>query len=294
MALRPTWQGHLRLSLVTCPVALYTATSPKGDVHFNMLHKTTHNRIRMIPTDPETGPVDRADIVKGFEVEKGRYVIVTQDEINAVKLESTRTIDIERFVDLADIDRMYWNDPYFLVPDGKIAAEAFAVIREAMSRQARIALGRVVLHQRERLLAIEPREEGMLAYSLRTHDEVRSPKEVFGLIPDVKPNAQMIDIAEKIIDQLQGPFEPEAFTDRYEDALKTLIAQKQKGKGPVPVEEPDDTSASDLMEALRRSLGGSGSPAPRRSTGRTAADKTGGRAKKAAPSKRASGGRKRA
>jgi DNA end-binding protein Ku len=285
MAPRPTWQGHLRLSLVTCPVALYTATSPKGDVHFNMLHKTTRNRIRMVPTDPETGPVERSDIVKGYEVEKGRYVIVTPDEIDAVKLESTRTIDIERFVDVADIDRMYWNDPYFLVPDGKMAAEAFAVIREAMGRQERIALGKVVLHQRERLLAIEPRDKGMLAYSLRTHDEVRNPAEVFGSIPDVKPDAQMIEIAERIIDQLQGPFEPASFEDRYEEALKRLIAQKQKGKGgPVKVEEPEDTSTSDLMEALRRSLGHQGAPAPRRTSGARAPAK--GRAKPAAKGRR--------
>jgi len=292
MAPRPTWQGHLRLSLVTCPVALYTATSAKGDVHFHMLHNTTHNRIRMVPTDPETGPVERSDIVKGYEVEKGRYVIVTQDEINAVKLESNRTIDIERFVDVEGIDRMYWNDPYFLVPDGKIAAEAFAVIREAMSRQERIALGRVVLHQRERLMAIEPRGRGMLAYSLRTHDEVRNPADVFGSIPDVAPDSQMIEIAEKIIDQLQGPFEPSTFEDRYEEALKRLIAAKQKGKGgPVKVEEPQDTSSSDLMEALRRSLG-QGGPAPRRAAASRAGAAKAGRAKPAA--KRAASGRRRA
>src|SRR5437868_6848811 len=116
MAARPTWQGHLRLSLVSCPVALYTATDSGGDVRFNMLHKTTHNRIRMIPTDPELGPVDRADIVKGYEIEKDRYVVVTPDEIDAVRLESTRTIDIDRFVDAAGIDRLYWNDPYYMVP----------------------------------------------------------------------------------------------------------------------------------------------------------------------------------
>ena len=124
MAARPTWQGYLRLSLVSCPVALYTATSRSGDVSFNMLHKDTHNRIRMIPTDPDSGPVDRADIVKGFEIEKGRYVVLTQDEINNVKLETTRSLDIERFVDEADIDRLYWNAPYFLVPDGDMAVEA--------------------------------------------------------------------------------------------------------------------------------------------------------------------------
>ncbi len=256
MAIRPTWQGHLRLSLVTCPVALYTAISPRGDVHFNMLHKSTNNRIRMIPTDPETGPVERADIVKGYEVEKGRYVVVTQDEIDSVKLESTRTIDIERFVALDEIDRLYWNDPYYLAPDGKMAAEAFAVIREAMTRQDRIAIGRLVLHQRERMLALEPRGEGMAAYSLRTRDEVRDASQVFDSIPEVKADPKMIQIAEKIIDQLEGPFDPSEFTDRYEQALKALIAAKQKGKGgAVKVDEPKDTDASDLMEQLRRSLG---------------------------------------
>ena len=259
MALRPTWQGHLRLSLVSCPVALYTATSPQGEVHFNMLHKSTHNRIHMIPTDPETGPVERSDIVKGYEIDKDRYVIVTPEEIDAVRLDSTRTIDIERFVDVDDIDRIYWNDPYFMVPDGKLAAEAFAVIREAMTRTERIALGRVVLHQRERLLAIEPRDAGMLAYSLRAFGEVRKPAETFESIPDVKADPKMIQIAEKIINQLEGPFDPTHFNDRYEEALRELIRNKEKGAGrTVAVEEPADTKVSDLMEQLRRSLGQSG------------------------------------
>ena len=285
MAPRPTWQGHLRLSLVTCPVALYTATSPTGDVRFNMLHKTTHNRIRMIPTDPETGPVERADIVKGYEIDKGRYVVVTQDEIDSVKLETTRAIDIEHFVDVGDIDRIYWNDPYFLVPDGKLAAEAFGVIREAMARQDRIALGRVVLHQRERLLAIEPRGKGMLAYSLRTFDEVRSPDSLFGDIPVVRPDPRMIEIAERIVEQLEGPFEPTGFTDRYETALRALIKEREKGAGgKVKVDEPDDTNVVDLMEALRRSLGESGGK-----TAGKAASKA-----KSAPAKHKPAARKRA
>ena len=256
MAPRPTWQGHLRLSLVSCPVALYSAISPGGDVHFNMLHKTTHNRIRMIPTDPETGPVDRADIVKGYEIDKGRYVVVTQDEIDAVRLESTRTIDIERFVDADQIDRLYWDAPYYLAPDGKLAAEAFSVIRTAMTHTGRIGLGRVTLHQRERLLAIEPRDKGMIAYSLHTHDEVRPSSEVFEDIPAARSDKGMVDIAEKIIEQLHGAFEPEGFTDRYEDALRALIKDKEKGAGrKVSVEEPDDTNVVDLMEMLKRSLG---------------------------------------
>ena len=160
MPSRPTWQGHLRLSLVTCPVALYTATESAGDVHFNMLHKKTHNRIRMIPTDPDLGPVERSDLVKGYEYEKGEYIVLTQDEIDDVRLESTRTIDIERFVEADTIDRLYWDSPYFLVPDGKLAIEAFTVIREAMEKTGQVALGRLVMHQREQyLLAIENRAE---------------------------------------------------------------------------------------------------------------------------------------
>ena len=256
---RPTWQGHLKLSLVTCPVALYTATARTGDVHFNLLSAKTHNRIRMIPTDPETGPIERDDIVKGYEVDKDRYVIVTDDEIAAVRLDSTRTIDIDRFVDASDIDRLYWDEPYFLVPDGKLALEAFAVIRKAMQRTDKIALGRVVMHTRERLLAIEPRDEGMLAYSLRSHDEVRDPDEAFDDIPATKADPAMVEIAEKIIAQLSGAFDPSKFTDRYEDALKELIAQKEKGKaGTVEVEAQEDTKVVDLMAVLRKSLGQGG------------------------------------
>jgi DNA end-binding protein Ku len=262
MAARPTWQGHLRLSLVTCPVALYTATQPGGEVHFNMLHKKTHNRIRMVPTDPDLGPVERTDLVKGYEYEKGEYIVLTQDEIDDVRLESTRTIDIERFVEAGSIDRLYWDNPYFLAPDGKLAIEAFTVIREAMERTKRIALGRVVMHQRERMLAMEPRDAGMIAWSLRTHDEVRDPADFFDEIPDKKPDPQMISIAEKIIEQQEGVFDPSQFNDRYEDALRELIDEKRAGKGRmVRARAPDDGKVVDLMAALRQSLGGKGKPA---------------------------------
>jgi DNA end-binding protein Ku len=290
MATRPTWQGHLRLSLVSCPVALYTATSRSGEVHFNMLHKETHNRIRMIPTDPELGPVERSDIVKGYEYEKGHYVVVTPEEIENVRLETTRTIDIERFVDESEIDRLYWNDPYFLAPDGKMAVEAFAVIREAMEKAGKVALGRVVMHQRERLLALEPRGEGLLAYTLRNNREVRSPKEVFDVIPDVKPDAKMVEIAAKIIEQLEGPFDPSEFNDRYEDALRALIKEKEAGKGrKVTAPEQPEAEVIDLMEALRRSLGQAGGGERRAKTPRkrATASKTKPAAKKPAAKKRA-------
>lgn len=258
MATRPTWQGYLRLSLVSCPVALYTATSRSGEVHFNMLSKETHNRIKMIPTDPDVGPVDRSDIVKGYEIEKGHYVVITDEEIKSVRLETTRTLDIERFVDDADIDRLYWNDPYFLAPDGDMAVEAFAVIREAMKAAGKVALGRLVMHQRERLMALEPRDKGILAYTLRNKNEVRQADEVFSHIKAAKPPEQMIDIATKIIDQLEGPFDPSQFNDRYEDALRTLIKEKEKGHIIKAPDEPKEAEVIDLMEALKRSLGQSG------------------------------------
>ena len=285
MATRPTWQGYLRLSLVSCPVALYTGTSRTSEVHFNMLHKTTHNRIKMIPTDPESGPVDRADIVKGYEVEKGQYVVITDEEIQNVRLSTTRTLDIERFVDEADIDRLYWNDPYFLVPDGDMALEAFTVIREAMEKSKKVALGRLVMHQRERLMALEPRDKGILAYSIRSKREVKDPEELFEKIPSEKPNAQMVDIAAKIIDQLEGPFDPSQFTDRYEDALRELVAEKEKGHKIATVKEPKEAEVIDLMEALKRSLGQAGGerrkPAPR---GKASSAKT--PATKKAPAKK--------
>lgn len=293
MATRPSWQGYLRLSLVSCPVALYTATSRSGDVHFNMLHKDTHNRIKLVTTDPELGPVDRSDIVKGYEIEKGRYVIVTPEEIANVRLETTRAIDIEKFVDEEDIDRLYWNDPYFLAPDGEMAVEAFTVIREAMEKAGKVALGRVVMHQRERLLALEPRDRGILAYTIRSKDEVRDANEIFSRIPESKPDAKMIDIAARIIEQQEGPFDPSEFNDRYEDALRALIKEKEKNQGRIAkVEAPKEAEVIDLMEALRRSLGEGGGErrkAPARkpaASSKPAAKKA--PAKKTAPRKKAS------
>ena len=256
MAFRPTWQGHLRLSLVTCPVSLYTATNSGGEVHFNLINPATNNRIRMVTTDPDTGPVERSSLVKGYAVAKDEYILLTDEEIKSVKLESTKTIDIERFVPADEIDRLYWDNPYYLAPAGAIAEEAFGVIREAMRSEGKIALGRVVLSTRERLLALEPRDQGILAYSLRTRGEVRDTRDVFGAISDKQPDPAMIDIARRIIEQLAGPFDPDQFVDRYEEALKALIATKQKGRKPVRSAEPEDTNVVDLMAALRASLQG--------------------------------------
>ena len=254
MAYRPTWQGHLKLSLVTCPVALYTATNSGGDVHFNLINPKTNNRIKMITTDPESGPIERSELVKGYEVSKGEYILLTDEEIKSVKLESTKTIEIDRFVPEADIDRLYWDSPYYMAPDGKLAQEAFSVIRRAMEKSGQIALGRVVISTRERILALEPRGKGILAYTIRTDAEVRNADEIFDSITDSKPDAAMISIAEKIIEQQEGPFDPSQFVDRYEEALKALIEEKKKGHKPAKVADPDDTNVIDLMSALRASL----------------------------------------
>jgi len=260
---RPVWQGDLRLSLVSCPVALYGATSRSADISFHLLNPETNNRIRMIPTDPDTGPVERADLVKGYEISKNHYVILSKDELDAVKLETTRTIEIERFVDEKEIDRLYWNDPYYLVPGEKSGTEAYTVIREALTEAGRIALGRVVMHTRERLVALEPRDKGIIVYTLRMADEVISPKEAFDDIPSAKPDKRMIEIARKIIEQQEGPFEPAKFEDRYETALRDVIRRKEKGEKLVTAEPVEDDNVIDLMEALKKSL----KAKPRRKTG---------------------------
>jgi DNA end-binding protein Ku len=258
LSARPMWQGSLRLSLVSCPVALYGATSRSSDISFHLLNPETNNRIRMIPTDPDTGPVERADLVKGYEISKNHYVILSNDELDAVKLETTRTIEIERFVDEKDIDRLYWNAPYYLLPNEKSGVEAYTVIRDALVETGRIALGRVVMHTRERLVALEPRDKGIIVYTLRMGDEVVSPKDAFEDIPAAKPNKQMIEIARKIIEQQAGAFEPDKFEDRYENALRDLIRRKEKGEKLVTAEPVADDNVIDLMEALKKSLKGGG------------------------------------
>lgn len=272
MPARPTWQGHLKLSLVTCPVALYTATSRTGDVAFNLINPKTNNRIRMVATDPDTGPVERSELVKGYEVAKGEYVLFEDADFDKVKLESTRTIDIGQFVDAVDIDRLYWDSPFYVVPDKGVGAEAFAVIREAMKSQNKIALGQLVLRGKERQVALEVRGQGLIAYTLRAHDEVRDAEDYFDDIPDVKADKDMVEIASRIIGQKDAAFDPTIFHDRYDEALKAMIEAKRKGRKIVQAEEPDDTNVIDLMAALRSSLKGSAS-APKTKAAKTPATK---------------------
>ena len=267
LSARPVWQGHLRLSLVSCPVVLYNATSRTNDISFHLLNPETNNRVRMIPTDPETGPVNRSDLVRGYEIEKNHYVIVTDEELDSVKLETTHALDIERFVDAETIDRVFWKDPFLLLPADESATDAYTVIREAMKDAGRIALGRVAMHTRERLVAIEPRGKGLLAYTLRMRDEVVDIEKAFDTIPDVKPNKQMVDIAHKIIEQQEGEFAAAEFRDRYEEGLRELIERKEKGeKTTVAAPPPDTTNVVDLMDALKKSLARKGAPPPKPAT----------------------------
>jgi DNA end-binding protein Ku len=281
MATRPSWRGHLKLSLVTCPVALYNAISPAGDVHFHLINPDTKHRVKSVVIDATTDEIlERKDLLKGYEFAKGKYVTLTKDEIDAVRLESTKTIDIDKFVPAEDIDRLYWDNPYYLVPDGKLAAEPFAVIRAAMEETGQVALGRLVMSQRERLVALEPRGKGIVATTLRSHDEVRDMKTFFGEIAAVRMDKEMVQVATKIMSQKEAKFDPSTFEDRYEDALRDLIKRKRKGQNVVEADEPEaeESNVIDLMEALKASL-----------------KKKNGAKSKTAPKKRtAAAGRKRA
>jgi DNA end-binding protein Ku len=256
MAARPTWEGHLRLSLVTCPVRLFKAVGEGDQVHFNLLHRETLNRVRQAWKDPADGFVERKDLVRGYQVERDRYVVVEEEELKKLKLESTKVIEVERFVDGREIDRLYWDEPYYLVPDGKPAQDAYAVIREAMRGEHQVALGRLVLSSRERIVALEARGKGMLLSTLHSHDEVRSDEEAFETIAEVKIDRKMVEIAKQIIAQAKGPFDPAEFRDRYKEAVRELVESKAEGERPVhrPTQAPEESNVIDLMEALRRSL----------------------------------------
>ncbi|MCS4030775.1 DNA end-binding protein Ku, partial [Bradyrhizobium japonicum] len=247
----------MRLSLVTCPVALYPATSESEKISFNQLNRTTGHRIKYLKVDADTGDeVPNEDIVKGYEVEKGQFIEVTKEELEEVALESTRTIEIDEFVDRSDIDPRYLIRPYYLRPDGKVGHDAFAVIRETIREMDKVAIGRVVLTSREHIIALEARDKGLIGTLLRYPYEVRDPAEYFDDIQDVKVTKDMLDLAKHIVNQKAGSFEPDKFEDHYETALVDLINQKRAGKVIRPKERPKGENVVDLMDALRKSVGG--------------------------------------
>jgi DNA end-binding protein Ku len=254
MAPRSTWKGHLRLSLVSCPVRLYNATSRSEKVAFNLLHKDTHNRIQMKPHDPELGPVERSDLVKGFQYEKDQYVVFTEEDFDKVQIETSKAIVIEKFVDANDVDPIYFEQPYYVAPDGAVAEETFRVIQHAMREKRKVGLSRIVLANRERLIALTCRDKGFLMMTLRTADEVRDSADYFTDIKDEEPEEEMLDLAEKLIEQRSGRFDPSEFKDRYHDAVVEMVKAKVKGQEPVLAKAPERGKVINLMDALKRSL----------------------------------------
>jgi DNA end-binding protein Ku len=259
VAPRAYWKGYLKLSLVSCPIALFPATSEREKISFHQLHKETGNRIRYRKVDAETGEeVDSSHIIKGYEVAKGEYIELEPEELEAVAIDSKRVIEIDEFVPKAEIDELYLRDPYFIVPDGEVGQQAFAVIREAIRKEGMVALGKVVFTSREHVIALEPRDKGMVGVTLRYPYEVRQPDEYFDTIDDEKVPKDMLDLAIHIVDTKRGKFEPEKFEDHYENALKELLRKKQKGEKIERPREPARTNVVNLMEALRQSVKAAG------------------------------------
>ncbi len=255
MAPRAYWKGYLRLSLVSCPIALFPATSEREKVSFNQINKETGNRVRYRKVDAETGDeVPSDNIIKGYEVAKGEYVEVTDDELAAVALESTKTIDIDEFVPRNEIDELYSIRPYYMAPDGKVGQDAFVVIRDVIEQMKMVAIGRVVLTSREHIIAISPRGKGLMGTLLRFPYEVRDAGEFFDDIPNVKLTKDMMDLARHIVETKKGHFKPQEFEDHYEHAVRDLIEKKAKGeKIEAPKFEPTG-KVINLMDALRRSV----------------------------------------
>jgi DNA end-binding protein Ku len=256
MAPRPNWKGFLRLSLVTCPVALYPATSESEKISFNQINKTTGHRIKYLKVDAETGEeVESSDIIKGYKVDTDAYIQVTPEEIDAILPESSRTIDIDEFVPKSEIDDLYLVRPYYLVPDGKVGHDAYAVIRETIKSMDRVALARVVLTNREHVIALQARGKGLMGMLLRYPYEVRNEDEYFDGIQDVKVTKDMLDLAKHIVETKEGHFEPAKFEDDYETAMIDLINRKKAGQPIAKGKAREQGNVIDLMDALRRSLG---------------------------------------
>ena len=267
MAARAYWQGQIRLALVSIPVEIYSATKSGAQVSFHQIHEPSGQRIKYEKVAPGVGPVDPDEIMKGFEVEKGEYVLLDQDEIDAVKLESKKTLELTQFVDASDIDVLYYEKPYFVVPADDLAEEAFIVLREALKRTKKVGLGQLAMRGREYVVSLKPCGRGMVLETLRYADEVNKAQGYFRDIGDAKPEPELLELAEALIEKKSGAFDPREFHDRYVDALKDLIERKKKAKGRKIIEDKDDggsrsgSNVVDLMAALKKSMEGKAAPA---------------------------------
>jgi DNA end-binding protein Ku len=276
-ARRPVWTGQLRLALVSVPVKLYPATKSGARLSFHQVHEPTGKRIRYEKVVPGVGPVDSDDIVKGYEVSSGRYVLLEDDEIDALKVEAKKTLDLIQFVDHHEIDPIWFDRPYYAAVDGELAEEAYAVIRDALRATKKVGLGQFVMRGREYVGALKPCGDGLLLETLRFSDEVREAAPLFASVADEDPDEELLDLAKELIGRKAKPFRPEAFKDSYTDAVKALIDAKIKKRAPVDIgeDELDDGGGAkviDLVEALKRSVkGGAGDrPAPGSAAGSTA------------------------
>jgi len=285
MAARAYWQGQIRLALVSIPVEIYNATSSSAQIAFHQIHEPSGKRIKYEKVVPGMGPVDAADIVKGYEVSKGNYVLLEQDEIDAVKLESKRTLELIQFVDADEIGVLYFEKPYYVVPADELAEEAYIVLRDALRRTRKVGLGQLAMRGREYIVSLKPCGRGIVLETLRYADEVRKAQSYFRDIPDAKPDEDLLDLAETLIEKKTAKFEPSEFHDRYVDALKSLIEKKRKAKGGQKILEDADEGAParkgnviDLMAALKKSVDSGAAaekPAARKTPARKTAAKSG-------------------
>jgi DNA end-binding protein Ku len=266
MAARAYWQGQIRLALVSIPVEIYAATKSGAAISFRQIHEPSGKPINYEKVVQGIGPVDHEEIVKGYEVSKGNFVLLEEDEIEAVKIESRKTLDLVQFVDQHEIDVFYFEKPYYVVPADDLADEAFVVLREALRKTRKIALGQLSVRGREQLVSLRPCGKGIVLETLRYADEVKKAQSYFNEIPDETPSDDLLDLATTLIEKKSAPFEPAEFHDRYIDALRGLIEKKSKAKGKKileDVEEPESRGSNviDLMAALKKSVGGGGSAA---------------------------------
>jgi DNA end-binding protein Ku len=258
MAQRPIWRGHLRLALVSCPVAIYSAKHDRGSIHFNLINPKTGNRIRMVTQDAETDePLNRKDLVKGYEFKKNTYVLLNDDDFQSVKVDSSSVMNIEKFVEAGSIDPLYYDTSYFLAPDGDAGQDVYAVLYEAIKATGRVALSRVVIAQRERTIALRPMEGGLVAHTLHEQRDINDASAVFDGAIGSKTDPEMVALARQLIDRQSTAYDPSDIEDRYETRLRAMIDAKLKGEGIEDEEapEPDRSNVVDLMAALKRSLG---------------------------------------
>jgi DNA end-binding protein Ku len=272
---RAYWKGYLRLSLVTIGVEIYNGIESASEISFRQIHKPSGKRVNYEKTVPGVGKIETSDIVKGYEVDTDTYVIIDNEEIDALKLESKKTIDLVQFVDAADVDYRFFERPYFVAPADNLSGEGFVVIREALKKTGKLGLAQVTIAGREWLVAIAPMGDGLVMELLRYQNELREPADFFGDIPKEAPQKEMVDLAVQLIGQKSKPFAAEAFTDRYQVALKALVQEKMKGNRVVTTEEerPSGANVVDLMEALKRSVAGTANGGAARKAAETAPSK---------------------